>query len=537
MVLEDAPLKELTFAMNGLAMQTHRELRAGHREELYQRRLAELVRGAGYQVELEKRVEVFVNESLIGYMVLDLWVEQCLVIECKALKHLLTNAEVGQVVTYLGATGAPVGLLYNFGRPSLEWKRVLPPAATQAWQTQLHRFMQSVPNLAVAESFEAMTPLRFSVVSLSSQTKPAHSHKSVFNPSGSIRSFVSSPLYESSGVSITAGNRAVDLMRDAVKSTYGPEVLAGIGAFGGLFDASALTGLTAPALVASTDGVGTKVKLAAQAGRYESIGHDIVNHCINDILVQGAKPLFFLDYVASSKLAPEMVATIVRGMAAACRAAGCALLGGETAEMPGVYQPNEFDVAGTIVGVVERAHILPRAADLHAGDVLLGLASSGPHTNGFSLIRTIFENVPLETAFPELGGLSLADALLAPHRSYLNLLYPLLAPQWPMANCQPPVKALAHLTGGGFLENIPRVLPPHLSAQVRLGSWPVLPIFSLIQAWGDVSVEEMHRVFNMGIGMVVIVAPDHVASVQAALPEPTYALGELVDGDGTVTLI
>jgi phosphoribosylformylglycinamidine cyclo-ligase len=338
-----------------------------------------------------------------------------------------------------------------------------------------------------------------------------------------------SDTYALSGVNIDAGNRSVELMRAAVKSTYGPEVLAGIGAFGGLFDASTLKSMNDPVLVASTDGVGTKVKLAAQAGRCESIGHDIVNHCIDDILVQGARPLFFLDYIASSKLDPEMIAAVVKGMAAACRESGCALLGGETAEMPGVYQPNEFDVAGTVVGIVDRSHILPRTVELQAGDVLIGLRSSGPHTNGYSLIRKIFQDVSLDTYFDELDG-TLADALLVPHRSYLPLLL--------TANNQLPttIKALAHLTGGGFIENIPRVIPDHLAAQIDLGSWPVLPIFDLIQQQGDIDPQEMYRVFNMGIGMIAIVAPENVAVVQAAIPEGTYIIGRLIPGEKKVVL-
>jgi len=335
--------------------------------------------------------------------------------------------------------------------------------------------------------------------------------------------------YAQSGVDIDAGNRAVDLMRTAVKSTYGPEVLAGIGSFGGLFDATVLKSMTDPVLVASTDGVGTKVKLAAQVGRYESIGHDIVNHCIDDILVQGARPLFFLDYIASSKLDPEMIASIVTGMAAACRASGCALLGGETAEMPGVYQPGEFDVAGTIVGVVDRSHILPRTADLQVGDVLIGLRSSGPHTNGYALIRKIFADISLDTEFLELGGM-LADALLMPHRSYLPLLHSALSTQ------HSAIKALAHITGGGFIDNIPRVLPDHVNAQIDLGSWPVLPIFNLIQQQGEVDPLEMYRIFNMGLGMIAIVAPEDAAAVQAAIPEETYLIGKLVPGSKHVTL-
>ncbi|CAG0944435.1 phosphoribosylformylglycinamidine cyclo-ligase [Anaerolineae bacterium] len=335
---------------------------------------------------------------------------------------------------------------------------------------------------------------------------------------------MSQSSYVASGVDINAGNRAVELMREAVRSTYDKRVLAGIGAFGGLFDAVVLKDMRAPVLVASTDGVGTKVKLAAQARRYQSIGMDIVNHCINDILVQGARPLFFLDYLASSRIQPEMIAEIVTGIASACREAGCALLGGETAEMPGVYQPGEFDVAGTIVGIVERDDILPRA-DLRAGDVLIGLASSGPHTNGYSLIRKIFEDVPLDTVFPELG-VPLADALLASHRSYLPVLQRAL----------PHVKALAHLTGGGFIENIPRVFPDHLGAVIRLGTWDVPPLFRLIQKRGDVPREEMYRVFNMGIGMVAIVAPENVAMVQQLIGEPTWVIGELVTGEKKIFL-
>jgi phosphoribosylamine--glycine ligase/phosphoribosylformylglycinamidine cyclo-ligase len=331
--------------------------------------------------------------------------------------------------------------------------------------------------------------------------------------------------YADSGVSIDAGNRAVDLMKGAVKSTYTSSVLAGIGSFGGLYDASVLKTMKSPVLVASTDGVGTKVKLAASVGRYRNTGHDLVNHCINDILVQGARPLFFMDYFATSKLNPNQTVEVVAGIAEACKQADMALLGGETAEMPGVYQPGEFDVAGTIVGVVERADILPRA-NLHAGDVLIGLTSTGPHTNGYSLIRKIFADINLDTFFPELGC-SLTDALLAPHRSYLSALYSLL----------PDMKALAHLTGGGFIENIPRVLPENLGADIHLGSWPVPPLWNLIRQKGNVSTGEMYRVFNMGIGMVAIVDKSHAAEIQECIHEPTFIIGELVEGHKTVKLV
>ena len=334
------------------------------------------------------------------------------------------------------------------------------------------------------------------------------------------RALAAQDSYAQAGVDIDAGNRAVKLMSQAVRSTYGPEVLAGIGAFGGLFDGVALKEMRSPVLVASTDGVGTKVMLAAQVGSYHAIGQDIVNHCTNDILVQGARPLFFLDYFASSKIQPEIVAQVVGGMAQACREAGCALLGGETAEMPGVYSSDRFDVVGTIVGCVEKERILPRP-DLQAGDVLLGLRSSGPHTNGYSLIRKVFAGVSLDTVFPELG-VPLQDALLAPHRSYLPVL-------WPALDQSPgPIKALAHLTGGGLVENLPRVLPAGLGAAIDIKNWPVPALFHLIQERGQIAPAEMFRIFNMGIGMVVICAPEHVAQVKEAIGETVYEIGQLV---------
>jgi phosphoribosylformylglycinamidine cyclo-ligase len=331
--------------------------------------------------------------------------------------------------------------------------------------------------------------------------------------------------YASSGVDIDAGNRAVELMKEAVKSTYNSSVLAGIGSFGGLFDVSALKEMSAPVLVASTDGVGTKVKLAASVGRYRGIGHDIVNHCINDILVQGARPLFFMDYFATSKLDPEQTAEVVTGIAQACKESGVALLGGETAEMPGVYGPGEFDVAGTIVGVLERDDILPRK-NIKAGDVLIGLKSSGPHTNGYSLIRRIFADISLETPISGLDG-SLADALLAPHRCYLSVLGP------PLSD----IKALAHITGGGFVENIPRILPADLDANIQLGSWPRSPLWDLIEQKGEIDTGEMHRVFNMGLGMIAIVDKDLASKVQGLIPEKTFVIGELVAGHKKVQLL
>jgi len=335
--------------------------------------------------------------------------------------------------------------------------------------------------------------------------------------------------YAAAGVSIDAGNRAVELMKESVKATYGPEVLAGIGAFGGLYDAGALKSMRRPVLVASTDGVGTKVKLAAQVGRYDGIGQDLVNHCINDILVQGARPLFFMEYVATARLDPEMIAVVVRGLALACGQAGIPLLGGETAEMPGVYAPGEFDVAGTIVGALERDSVLPRPT-LAAGDVLIGLASSGPHTNGFSLIRRIVAGAELGAPLAELGGRSLGDALLVPHRSYLPVVGPVLA------DAAHPMKALAHLTGGGFVDNIPRVLPDGLGAVVRRGTWPVLPIFDVLQQRGEVDPLEMLRVFNCGIGLVIVCAADRADDLRRALREESFVIGELAPGQG-VTVI
>jgi phosphoribosylaminoimidazole synthetase len=330
--------------------------------------------------------------------------------------------------------------------------------------------------------------------------------------------------YETAGVSIDAGNKAVALMAEAVRSTYNARVLAGIGSFGGVYDASPLAGLTAPALVASTDGVGTKTMLAAALGRYESIGHDIVNHCINDILVQGADPLFFLDYIAASKIEPPTVAAIVSGIAAACRAAGCVLLGGETAEMPGVYSPGHFDLVGTIIGVVERERMLPLPT-VAAGDVALGLPSSGPHTNGYSLIRRVFADMPLTAQFPGVGVLG--DALLTPHRSYLDVVRRLRQ--------SVTIKALAHITGGGLLENTPRVLPQGVSVRLDPRAWPLPPLFRLIQEKGQVADLEMYRVFNMGIGMVVIVSAED-AAIALAGGEEMWRIGEVVAGQREVII-
>lgn len=334
--------------------------------------------------------------------------------------------------------------------------------------------------------------------------------------------------YASAGVDIEAGNRAVRLMKNAVESTHGPEVLAGMGSFGGLYWAKEIQGMLSPVLVASTDSVGTKVMMAAQMGRYHGLGLDLVHHCVNDILVQGGRPLFFLDYIGTSALDPEIVAEIVAGLGQACQEANCALIGGETAELPGMYSEGQIDIVGAIVGVVERTQILPRE-NICAGDVLLGLRSSGPHTNGYSLLRRLFNREDLSTVELQDGEM-LGDALLRPHRSYLPLLGPILDHDQGM----PAIKGLVHITGGGFYDNIPRVLPPHLGARIRRDGWTVPALFNLIRERGGISRDEMYRVFNMGIGMIAIVDADRVDEIQAAIPEPTYIIGALREGRGVL---
>jgi phosphoribosylformylglycinamidine cyclo-ligase len=330
--------------------------------------------------------------------------------------------------------------------------------------------------------------------------------------------------YRDAGVDIASGTRAVELMKEAVRATYGPEVLMGIGAFGGLFDASALKGMVAPVLVASTDGVGTKTKIAISLGRFDTIGQDIVNHCVNDILVQGARPLFFLDYIASGKIDPVMVATVVAGCAAACREVGCALLGGETAEMPGVYAPGEFDLVGTIVGMVDRGapdhSAIIDGQTLAAGDAIIGLASTGLHTNGYSLARRVLADHDLRAEIPELGR-PLGEALLAPHRAYL-------APVQRLWDVGIRIKGLAHITGGGLIDNPPRIFPAGVAAHIRRGSWPVPPIFGLIQRLGQVQDAEMAHVFNLGLGMLVFVGRDQADAALLALGGDAWLVGEMV---------
>ncbi len=309
--------------------------------------------------------------------------------------------------------------------------------------------------------------------------------------------------YRDAGVDIDAANHTLDLFKTAVGATQDdPRVLNEVGAFGGAFSAAGLG--TDPVLIASMDGVGTKVKLAAQLDRWDDIGRDLVNHSINDILVQGARPLFFLDYVATDVLVPETVAAVVTGMAEACREAGCVLLGGETAEMPGVYTPGSLDVAGAIVGVVERDALLPRMDAMAAGNALVGLASSGPHTNGYSLIRKVIEGHDLNQ--PLADGTTVADALLAPHRSYREPIDQLDA-------LGVDLLGLCHITGGGFYENLPRVLPDHLAATIDTAAWPTPALFEQLVGWGDIAFDEAHRVFNMGIGLIVIVDAADAATV------------------------
>lgn len=335
---------------------------------------------------------------------------------------------------------------------------------------------------------------------------------------------MSTNSYRAAGVDIAAATRAKELMTAAVQATHGSAVLAGMGAFGGCFDAGmALANIESPVLVTSTDGVGTKTLVAAAVGRYDTVGQDLVNHCVNDILVQGARPLFFLDYIAAARLDPEMVASVVGGVAQACQAVGCALLGGETAEMPGVYVPGAFDLAGTIVGVVARDQMLPRA-DIAAGDALLALPSSGLHTNGYSLARRVVEQATAYMATPpELGGQSIAAALLAIHRSYLHAVMTLRAVV--------PVKALAHITGGGLLDNLPRVLPAGLGAMIERGTWDVPPIFALLTRLGNITEQEAYHAFNMGLGMLAIVPAPMVDTALASVPE-ARRVGQVVAGAG-----
>ncbi len=318
--------------------------------------------------------------------------------------------------------------------------------------------------------------------------------------------------YAAAGVDIDQGNRAKELMAAAVRSTRRPEVLADFGAFGGLFALGPL-GLRDPVLVTSIDSVGTKLKVAFALQRHDTVGRDIVNHCVDDILVCGARPLMFLDYLGLGTLEdPTIAATVVAGAAAACREAGCALIGGETAQLPGFYQPGEYDLAGCIIGIVERAALVT-GEHIAAGDVVLGLPSNGLHTNGYSLARHICADLDWGTSLAELDGATIGASLLAPHRSYLAPIQAVLANP-ALAGA---VHGMAHITGGGLLENIPRVLPNGIGITLDARTWDILPIFRFLQARGQVRWGEMTRVFNLGIGYVVIVAAEQAEEIQAAL--------------------
>ena len=334
--------------------------------------------------------------------------------------------------------------------------------------------------------------------------------------------------YGSAGVDIDASNSAKKRIRELVESTFTKGVVGGFGGFGGMFRMP--QDLVKPVLVSSADGVGTKIKVAIEAGRHGTIGRDLVNHCVNDILVQGAMPLFFLDYVAFGKLDPAVAEAVVAGVAAGCRENGCALIGGETAEMPGLYTPPDYDLAGFIVGYVEENRILGPQA-VRRDDVLIGLPSSGLHTNGYSLARKIISErlkLRMGDAFPGGGG-TVADVLLAEHRSYLPALKPVLDR----------VHAMAHITGGGLPENLDRALPPSLDAAVDVSSWEIPNVFKVLQDAGSVEPAELYRTFNMGVGMIVICAPSDVESVLSAAAAAGLAgwkIGSLKPGSGAVIL-
>jgi phosphoribosylformylglycinamidine cyclo-ligase len=333
--------------------------------------------------------------------------------------------------------------------------------------------------------------------------------------------------YSDAGVDIDAGNRLVDMIRPAVRATRRAGADGEIGGFGGVFDLKA-AGYSDPLLVAANDGVGTKVKIAIESGMHDTIGIDLVAMCVNDLVVQGAEPLFFLDYYASGKLDPSVAAAVVRGISDGCVVAGCALLGGETAEMPGLYSRGDYDLAGFAVGAVERNGLLPR--DVYEGDVLFGLPSSGLHSNGYSLVRRIVQRAGLAWAAtaPFAPDMTLSRALLEPTRIYVK---PLLA----ALKATPQIRALAHITGGGFPDNLPRVLPKGLGAALDLSAFDAPPVFRWLARTGEVAENEMLRTFNCGIGMVVVAAREGADEVEAALRaagEAPAKIGEIVEGAG-----
>jgi phosphoribosylformylglycinamidine cyclo-ligase len=335
--------------------------------------------------------------------------------------------------------------------------------------------------------------------------------------------------YSDAGVDIDAATRATDRIKELARRTFNERTLSEIGSFGGMFD-GAFPNMSQPVLVASADGVGTKLKIAFATRVHNTVGRDLVNHCVNDILVQGARPLFFLDYVATGKLSPEAVASVVEGVANGCRENGCVLLGGETAEMPGFYGEGEYDIAGFIVGVVDRPKIID-GKTIAPGDVLLALPSAGLHTNGYSLARKLFFDVAQyepRTQLPELGTTA-GEALLAPHLSYLRPLEGLLD--------RGVIKGLAHITGGGLTDNIPRILPEGTAVQIEKGSWPVLRVFELLRRLGNVSEFEMYRTFNMGVGMVIVASVGDAEIIKAHFSErgdACYEIGKVISGDREV---
>jgi phosphoribosylformylglycinamidine cyclo-ligase len=339
-------------------------------------------------------------------------------------------------------------------------------------------------------------------------------------------------LYADAGVNIDAGNEAVQRMKEHIRSTFTPSVLADVGSFGAMFQLDK-NAVNEPVLVSSVDGVGTKLKVAQMMNKHDTIGRDLVWHCVNDILVQGAKPLFFLDYFGTGKLDPLVAAEVVRGLAEGCRSVGCALVGGETAEMPGMYNPGEYDLVGCIVGLVDRGRIID-GRQVAPGDALVGIASDGLHTNGYSLARHILfakANLTVDRFMPELGT-TLGEALLAPHRCYANAILPLLE--------EFDIHAMAHITGGGFYDNIPRVLPPGCQAVIERRTWEVPPLFRLIQELGNVPEAEMFRTLNMGVGMVLIVPAEQatiIAERLGQLGERAGVIGSVNRGSHDVQII
>ena len=334
--------------------------------------------------------------------------------------------------------------------------------------------------------------------------------------------------YRDAGVDIDAGNLSVKLIKDSVKATYRPEVLGDLGGFGGLFAIS--TKYKEPVLVSGTDGVGTKLRLAFILDKHDTIGQDAVAMCVNDILVQGAEPLFFLDYLAVGKLEPEQVADVVKGVANACKESGCALIGGETAEMAGFYAEGEYDIAGFAVGAVEKSKIIT-SEKVKAGDVILGLPSSGVHSNGYSLVRKIVFDVKGfkgDEYIDELGK-TIGEELLTPTRLYPKSCLPLIE--------KFDIHGMVHVTGGGYYENIPRALPENMGAEIDATSWPVPPIFNLLKEWGNVDWHEMYRTFNMGIGMIIIASADEAEKIKADLQarnEAVYEIGKVTQGSHEV---